>query len=243
MGSPATLRTAVAFLTRLPAGGEGDGERLAASTTWFSLVGLMVGALSALPLLWLPERYAALASILITVLVTGAMHEDGLADTCDGLFGGADPDARRAIMRDSRIGSYGAIGLWMLLMARWLLLRDLAGAPWTLAAAAGFSRSAAVWLLANQRPVAMVDPGAKCSSAFDGVGWGRALTCFGIALAGAGVVFRSVLPVMLCAGATIAVSGLCGLFFHAKLGRLNGDALGAVIALSELACLAAIALV
>jgi adenosylcobinamide-GDP ribazoletransferase len=238
MGALASLRTAVAFLTRLPAGRDGDGERLAASTAWFSLVGVGVGAISALPFLWLPDRYAALVSILVTVLVTGALHEDGLADTCDGVFGGHDPESRRAIMRDSRIGAYGAIGLWIILTARWLIIRDLTATPWALAAAAGFSRTAAVLLLANQRPEAMPDPLAKCSSLFGGVGWREAMLCFGIAAVATGAVFRSFTPVALCAGVALAGSGLCGMFLHAQLGRLNGDALGAVIVLTELGCLA-----
>ncbi len=242
MGAWASLRTAVAFLTRLPAGSDGDGPRLAASTAWFSLVGLGVGALSALPLIWLPERYAALVSILVTVLVTGALHEDGLADTCDGVFGGHDPESRRAIMRDSRIGSYGAIGLWLLLTSRWLLLSDLAATPWTLAAAAGFSRTAAVLLLANQRPEALPDPLAKCSTLFGGVTWREAMVCFGIAAGGGWAVFGSLTGIALCAGVTITASGLCGMFLHSHLGRLNGDALGAVIALVELGCLAGVAM-
>jgi adenosylcobinamide-GDP ribazoletransferase len=238
----ASLRTAVAFLTRLPVGSDADHRFLAGSTAWFSLVGIGIGAVAALPFFWMPDRYAALVSILITVLVTGALHEDGFADTCDGVFGGADPESRRAIMRDSRIGAYGAIGLWLLLAARWLLLHDLAAVPWTLAVATGFSRTAAVWLLANQRPETTPDPLAKCSSAFGAVGWGQALICFGIAVGGAWLVFPSLPTVAFCAGIAIAVSGLCGMFLRAKLGRLSGDALGAVIALVELGCLAGMAI-
>lgn len=230
-----SLRTAVAFLTRIPVGNDGDGSRLPAATAWFSLVGLAVGGLAALPFLWLPDRYAALLSIVLTVLITGALHEDGFADACDGVFGGHDPESRRAIMRDSRIGAYGAIGLWLLLTTRWLLLLDHSGFPWAIAVAAGFSRTAAVMLLANQRPEA--DPGAKSSTSFSGVGWPHALVCLIIAVGGAVVVFRAATPVFLCFGVTVAGSGLLGLFLRRQLGRLTGDALGAVIAVVEIACL------
>ena len=230
------MRTAFAFLTRIPVGSDGDGARLSAATAWFSLVGLAVGGLAALPFLWLPDNYAALVSILVTVLVTGALHEDGFADTCDGVFGGGDPASRRVIMRDSRIGAYGAIGLWLLLTTRWLLLRDLSEFPWVLAVSAGFSRTAAVMLLANQRPDA--DPDAKCSSSFSGVRWWHVLHCLAIAIGGAALIFRSPTPVFLCLGVTIAGSGMLGLLLHQQLGRLTGDALGAVIAVVEVACLA-----
>lgn len=237
-----SLRTAVAFLTRIPAGSDGDGERLAAATAWFGLVGLGIGALAALPFFWVPAEYAAWLSILVTVLVTGALHEDGWADTCDGVFGGHDPDSRRAIMRDSRIGSYGAIGLWLLLTGRWLLLRDLASSPWSLAAAAAFSRSAAVLLLANQRPEAVADPMAKVSSRFGGCGWGHVSVCVGVAISGSWAIFRSWIPVVLCLGVAMAIAGLGGIFLRAKLGRLSGDALGAVMVLVELGCLAGLAM-
>ncbi|MEQ1842581.1 MAG: adenosylcobinamide-GDP ribazoletransferase, partial [Verrucomicrobiales bacterium] len=110
---------AISFLTRIPVPARIDGgSKLSGSTAWFSWVGLLVGAIAALPFLCLPPWYAALTSILLTVWVTGALHEDGLADTCDGVFGGRDPESRRAIMRDSRIGAYGTIGLWFLLTTR-----------------------------------------------------------------------------------------------------------------------------
>jgi cobalamin-5'-phosphate synthase (EC 2.7.8.26) len=118
---------AVMFLTRLPVGRWVRYEQslLAHCTVYFPLVGAGVGAFGA-GVLWLgamlvPLPLAVLLSMLSTVLLTGAFHEDGLADSADG-FGGASDAARvLEIMRDSRIGTYGAIALWFLLTTKGIL--------------------------------------------------------------------------------------------------------------------------
>ena len=112
------------FLTRLPTPGWVDYEPggLARSARYFPLVGLVVGALSAL--IWLifapilPASLAAGLAIAVMILATGALHEDGFADCCDGLGGGANQERALEIMRDSRIGAYGAIGLVMVIGLR-----------------------------------------------------------------------------------------------------------------------------
>jgi adenosylcobinamide-GDP ribazoletransferase len=111
------FRLASAFLTRLPLGPDPlAGEVPLAAASWaFPLVGLMVGLLGGLGYAiaaWLniPPLPSALIAVAVTILVTGGLHEDGLADTADGLAG-RDPAERLAIMRDSRIGSYGVLAL------------------------------------------------------------------------------------------------------------------------------------
>ncbi len=109
---------ALAFLTRLPIpAGSAAHARPLAGTGWaFPLVGLAVGLIAGAALalghaLGLPALAAALLALGVGAVVTGALHEDGFTDTLDGFWGAADRAERLAIMRDSRIGGYGALGL------------------------------------------------------------------------------------------------------------------------------------
>ncbi|GGO80632.1 adenosylcobinamide-GDP ribazoletransferase [Marinobacterium nitratireducens] len=113
---------ALTFFTRIPppAWVRFSDERLNQSSRYFPLVGLLVGAATAL-LFWLlqsllPLPVAVLLSIAAGVLLTGGFHEDGLADVCDGFGGGSTAAKTLRIMKDSRLGSYGALGL-LLVMA------------------------------------------------------------------------------------------------------------------------------
>ena len=128
----ADLRIGVSLCTRLPVGpaapvGEGDVAR--ASWT-FPIAGLVVALVGAL-VYWLAVRFnaapqpAAALALAATMLLTGAMHEDGLADTADGL-GGKTREQKLDIMRDSRIGTFGACALAISLMLRWSTLADIA---------------------------------------------------------------------------------------------------------------------
>ena len=110
-------RLALMLLTRLPVGRLKDPVPSLAEARWaYPLVGLVIGAIAWVAhhgalMLGLGPLPAALVALGAMVLVTGALHHDGLADFADGLGGGRDPDHRLEIMRDSRIGSYGALAL------------------------------------------------------------------------------------------------------------------------------------
>jgi adenosylcobinamide-GDP ribazoletransferase len=111
------LLVAVQFLTRLPVPHLAGFEPgwLDRSVAYFPLVGLLVGAISAgalvvADLVW-PMPIAAILAVAAGIAATGAFHEDGLADTADGLGGGLTPAARLEIMKDSRIGTYGLVAL------------------------------------------------------------------------------------------------------------------------------------
>jgi adenosylcobinamide-GDP ribazoletransferase len=110
-----TLATAV--LTRLPVGAAAPADGAIAAAGWaFPLVGIGVGALCAAAfflgeLLGLPDGPAALAAVAAGLALTGALHEDGLADTADGFGGGHGRDEKLAIMRDSRHGTFGILAL------------------------------------------------------------------------------------------------------------------------------------
>ena len=117
-----TLRLAVQFMTRLPvpAGAPYDPSRMARSIRYYPLTGLLVGGAAALILLvasclW-SMPVAIVLAMLTATLMTGALHEDGFADMVDGFWGGHTVERRLEIMRDSRLGSYGALGLIFLVL-------------------------------------------------------------------------------------------------------------------------------
>jgi adenosylcobinamide-GDP ribazoletransferase len=119
------------FLTRLPVPRFTDHspEYLQQSSRYLPLVGWIVGGISALVFLvfnkYMSEDIALLASIIAGVLTTGAFHEDGFADVCDGFGGGWTKEKILLIMKDSRLGTFGVIGLISILSAKFLLLKEL----------------------------------------------------------------------------------------------------------------------
>jgi adenosylcobinamide-GDP ribazoletransferase len=123
---------ALTFFTRIPSPlpfNEHHEELLNRAARYFSLVGWIVGAICAL-MVWgashyLPPSVAIVLSIVAGILVTGAFHEDGFADVCDGFGGGWSKERILEIMKDSRIGSYGAIGLVLILITKYLLLSEI----------------------------------------------------------------------------------------------------------------------
>ncbi|MDB6062625.1 MAG: cobalamin 5-phosphate synthase/cobalamin synthase [Verrucomicrobiaceae bacterium] len=134
------LFIAIAFLTRIPipAGTAHTQENLNAASRYFPAVGLLVGAIAAAIFacsnsLW-TIGIAIILAMAATVRITGAFHEDGFADSCDGFGGGWTRDQVLTIMKDSRIGTYGAVGLGLLLAIKFLALQAL-GEPWKIACA------------------------------------------------------------------------------------------------------------
>lgn len=122
----ADIPRATGLLTRLPVP-VGDTARGAAAAWAYPVVGLIVGGLAAVVGavafgLGLPAMLCALLSLATMVVVTGAMHEDGLADTADGLWGGWTREARLEIMKDSHIGTFGVLALVLAVAARWAAL-------------------------------------------------------------------------------------------------------------------------
>lgn len=121
---------AVMFYTRIPVPSwmTHDEEMLNKATIYFPVIGWIVGGVSALSLwgfslLW-PWPVAVLLSMVVSVLLTGAFHEDGFADVCDGFGGGWTQLRILEIMKDSRVGVYGAAGLGLMLGLKFLLLQS-----------------------------------------------------------------------------------------------------------------------
>ncbi len=136
------LKASLVFCTRLPiaqwgpsggadAGAIGADGAVARATWAFPLAGALVGMVGGL-LYWFAHRLgvppfpAAGLSLIGTLALTGALHEDGLADTADGFGGGKDREAKLAIMRDSRIGAYGTCALIVSIVLRWSAVAAIA---------------------------------------------------------------------------------------------------------------------
>jgi adenosylcobinamide-GDP ribazoletransferase len=145
----ADLRMAASFVTILPvASSKPAGDGAVARATWaLPLAGLLVGLAGALIYkiairFGLTPNLAALLALTTTALITGALHEDGLADTADGLGGGRTRDRKLEIMRDSRIGTYGVCALILSFGLRWSALAAIAN-PWAVTLALCAAHAAA----------------------------------------------------------------------------------------------------
>lgn len=203
------------------------------------LVGLVVGALALLAgkaALWLGVSVGVVAVLVIAVhaTLTGGLHEDGLTDCADGFWGGHTVARRLEIMKDSRIGSYGALALMLAMLARWSALAALISAgAWGLALAAMVLSRATMGLvmagLPNARAGGLSAQHGAPSWAAAGLGTGLALV-LALGLAGwAGLG--------LALAASLVALGLA-LVARAKIGGQTGDVLGATQVLTEIAALA-----
>jgi adenosylcobinamide-GDP ribazoletransferase len=127
------IKTSITFLTRLPIPRDvpATGDELAQASWAFPIAGLVVGLIGALTYVLaykfgLQPWPSAALSLVATLVVTGCLHEDGLADTADGFGGGATRERKLEIMRDSRIGTYGVCALTMSILIRAGALASLA---------------------------------------------------------------------------------------------------------------------
>ncbi|MEM9601485.1 MAG: adenosylcobinamide-GDP ribazoletransferase [Pseudomonadota bacterium] len=229
--------TAQTFLTRLPAPRwvGFSAEWVPPSVAWFPLVGAVVGAFGA-GVFWLMvdqthPTVAAVAAVLVTVLVTGAIHEDGLADTADGIGGGRDREHSLEIMRDSRVGSYGVVALVLALSLRIALLAALGGgaAPVALVLAHSLAR-ASVLPLMTTLPY-LRDQGA--GSPFMAPHAPSTLAVFAALTLLIAALFDGLVPLLVAAAVSVAAWG----YFRQRLGGITGDGFGAVVVVVEVAVL------
>lgn len=248
------LAAAIAFLTRIPAGrivkyGLAD---LSRSTPYFPVVGLLVGSVGGLvlwagSLVW-PSLLAVIVSICLTVLSTGAFHEDALADAFDGFGGGWTSEQVLAIMRDSRVGSYALIGVVLVVAAKIAALlaimmnaNDGGQAPRVsdacraLVAAHVLGRWSSVPLMRYHdyvRPASAAErPGA--ARPFVGsvtIGHLIAATLIAATIVAAAIGVRSISVWVVCIVGTV----LAGTYFRRRIGGITGDALGATNQVIEL---------
>ena len=231
---------AVRFFTRLPvpAWVGHSSEALNRSARYFPAVGVLVGGIGALVYLvamylWL-QPVAVLLSLTATIYATGAFHEDGLADTVDGLGGGWQKLRILEIMKDSRVGSYGVVAMVLALLGKFTLLNSLDGAlvPFALLAGHAVSRFCSTVLLATMDYVSE-DLLAKAKHLATRISGGEMLVALLFVL-----VVLTLLPtekaVAGCVLAALATLWLAGKF-RRWLGGYTGDCLGATQQVSEIA--------
>jgi len=241
------LLMGIRFFSRLPTGAaphrRPNLSRIALALPFTSLVIGLGPALLLLGLEWLnvPHLFAAALAVAAMIVVTGAMAEDAIADSVDGLFGGHDVEQRLAIMKDSRHGTYGVCAIAMLLLLRVTAIGSIGNpleAAGTWLAATVMARSGALWLT-----VAL--PAARVGGAAATAGQ-VTRQAFGI-----GAVFMVVLSFVL-AGFAVSVLGLAVAYGLGALvvwgwvtlcrrliGGQTGDLIGALMALIEVAVLTA----
>jgi adenosylcobinamide-GDP ribazoletransferase len=215
-------------------------EELARSLIWFPWVGLLLGglyaALGGLALRFWPPAGAAALLLTLTVLLTRGLHLDGLADTLDGLGGGRDRDSRLAVMKDSRLGAFGALGLVLALLLKGVFLAVLLAAG-RFAAVLLFpavSRAGMVllaWLSPYARP-----EGGLGQAMTEGVTPRIVLGALGPVLLW-GLMLAGLRGLVLLGAAAVVVLALSRLFTR-LLGGITGDVLGAVNELVEILALA-----
>jgi adenosylcobinamide-GDP ribazoletransferase len=234
------VASSIGLLTRLPL--HVDQPRGAEAAWAWPIVGVVVGGLAAmvgaaLIGLGLPLTVAAVAVLATGAVVTGALHEDGLADTVDGLFGGWTRERRLEIMKDSHIGSYGTLALIFSVLARWAALcAVLPVSIWAVVAVAALSRApmaVVMWALPNARGKGLAQSVGRPD--FQAVWVAMALALIVAVLA---VELAAALAVAL--GIGVATVGIM-LLARARIGGQTGDVLGATQQISEVVALAVLA--
>ncbi len=233
------LSLAFRFLTRLPFPGPPlTPKDLGGALAFFPIPGAALGLLllGAAKLMEARLAPAVAAPLLVGALawLTGGLHLDGAADTVDGLAGGRGDRGRTlAIMRDSRIGAYGAAALALLLIGKSAAVAELLarGEPWALVGAPALARFAAV-------PLVVLFPYAREEGLGRAFREGGGALELGVAAAFAVAILMS-LGARAAAPAALALAGALGLalFVRKRLGGLTGDVYGAAVELAELAFL------
>lgn len=236
------LALAVQFLTRLPvpAGTTYSPQREAAAVRYYPLVGALIGGLCAgvftLADIWFSGPLAVLLAVVAGLAITGAFHEDGLADTFDGIGAAAnDRDRALEIMRDSRLGTYGTVALVMALGIKVASLSSLAPSTVGVALVAGhgLSRFSSVIVMQTGRYVHEAGVATEVSKRLGAVGV-LVVLLTGAALVAGLVAYLSPLAAILALAGLTAGHVLMRLYFEPRLGGYTGDTLGAVQQASEI---------
>jgi adenosylcobinamide-GDP ribazoletransferase len=228
------------FFTRLPLPRFDFRDRKLADAIWAApLAGLAVAVLGALAYaiahrLGLAAGPAAALTLATTLLATGALHEDGLSDVADGFGGGGTRDRKLEIMRDSRIGAYGAAALALSLLVRWNALAEIDGAWHVLSALAAAH--------AGSRGLMGAFMHALPPARSDGLSAGAGSVSRETAIAGALLGAVALLPLgpnaflvalILLAALFLAFRALC----LSQIGGQTGDTVGALQQFAEIAIL------
>jgi adenosylcobinamide-GDP ribazoletransferase len=229
------------LLTRLPLPAIRNPQGAEAAWAW-PLVGVVIGTLNTV-VAWIllglhvPVTITAAAVLAVNAVITGALHEDGLADTVDGFFGGWTPARRLEIMKDSQIGSYGTLALIVTGLARWsALVVVLTGPIWVLIAVAAASRAPMAVLMAAL-------PNARGKGLAQSVGrpdQDAVVAAVVLAIVVAALLTGLTTALMIIAVIALVTFGLA-VIAKARIGGQTGDVLGASQQLAEVTALTVLA--
>jgi adenosylcobinamide-GDP ribazoletransferase len=242
------MRAAFVFLTRIPVGGfPYRSEDFAWAAAHAPFVGLVLGAmLGGLDVLLLPLGALPAAFLVMgaSLLLTGAFHEDGLADSSDALGGAYDRERVLAILKDSRIGTFGAAALVVSIAGRAALIAQLGrSAAWVLPIVGCSARVAPIWLMAALPYVTPAPDAKSIHVARGGVAQAGAATAWLFAASVAAVYLGWLTPTrsLLLVLSLGLVALLTGWRYKRRLGGITGDFLGATEQVGELVALAVLA--
>ncbi|MGY6706142.1 adenosylcobinamide-GDP ribazoletransferase [Roseinatronobacter sp.] len=241
----AEIALALQFLSRIPVGGAAryTPERWARIPCWFGLVGLGLGLVAA-ALLWagmqvFPQPVAVVLTLLLMLLMTGALHEDGLADAADGMGGGRTPERALEIMRDSRIGSYGVLALIMALglQATCLALLPLSWAMGALVLAHAVSRAIMALALGQGRYLRPRGAGTGLDRPLGARGWTLTGAALLAAIGGGFALGLPIAAMLIALFLSSAASAIWLRLSRRKISGDTGDTLGAAQVIAATACL------
>ncbi len=234
------LLTAIVFYTRVP-GPKSLGfsaDRLNKATRYFPLVGIVVGGVGAGVFIGvnsiLNQNISVIVALSSMVLLTGAFHEDAFADFCDGFGGGYTKDRILAIMKDSRIGTYGAVGLGLLFILKYALLTGMTvqDLPLLLIASHCFSRLVVVSLIFSSRYVGNIKESKSKSVGEKKSPWIFVIaSIFGIAP----LFLLDLISVLFILLVQVSVFLYFRYYTHKRIHGYTGDVLGALQQISEVA--------
>lgn len=232
------LLLAISFFTRIPVNLPETitAEQLSKASRYFALVGLLIGVIcSAVYLLsidYLPKSIAVLLSMAASIMITGAFHEDGWADVWDGFGGGWSVEQKLNIMKDSRLGTYGAAALFIILFLKFQSLMVLVSPIAALILANTLSRVVATSLIVDM-PYVALDATSKVKPIAQNLSSNSLLILLLTGL----FVAVCVLPLAECFLLFIILflfRGLLAFWFNRQLGGYTGDCLGAAQQSSEI---------
>jgi adenosylcobinamide-GDP ribazoletransferase len=237
LGGLADLRAAFGFLSILPVGNTNIGRPAGYAFAYFPLVGLVIGAVVALlsQIRFLPVASTHFLMLLAWVALTGGLHLDGFADSCDGLLATTTPERRLEIMKDPRVGAWALAGVILLLLGKFSALPGLPALALLLPPLLGrWAMVLAVAAYASARPNGIGN--------YFKVGLGRPQIIMASALAGLILISVALMLgsawVLILALAAPAVAIGFGNWASRRLGGgLTGDVYGAICEITELLCL------
>jgi len=231
---------AIQFLTSIPIPGKRElsPETLGRATAWFPVVGLIIGlvlaALNWLLLLILPPSVVNALLIASLVLLTGAMHLDGLADTCDGIAGHKTVEERWKVMHDSRTGAFGVVGIVLILLVKYVTLNNIPPVFMTavLILMPVVSRWAMVYAIYVYR---YARPSGLGTAFKQATRWPQftAATIITLAVSVALMPWFSLAGLLIMSGILIITTALA-FYFRYKFAGLTGDTYGAINELAEM---------